>query len=85
MGDEMENDNVAPPMPETVAIALAIAGLYGECLRAQERGDTKQAVILEEAFHLLNGKLSLERGDYVITQQLCDTMLKAHEERIASR
>jgi hypothetical protein len=80
-----EKKNETPPMPETAAVALAVAGLYGECLRAQERGDAKQAGILEEAFHLLNGKLSLERGDYVLTQELCHAMLKAHEARMAAR
>lgn len=74
-----------PPITEDKAIALAIAGLYGEALRAKERGDVEQASILEEAFQLLQSKLSLLRGDYVLTMKLCATMLKAHEERMANR
>jgi hypothetical protein len=65
-------------MPEPVALALAIAGLYGEALRAQERGDTAGAARCMEAFERLS-LLNAERGAPQITEGLCATMRKAHE------
>lgn len=65
-------------MPEPVALALAIAGLYGEALRAQERGDTAGAARCMEAFERLT-KLNLEHGAPQITEGLCAIMRRGHE------
>jgi hypothetical protein len=69
-------------MTEPIALALAIAGLYGEALRAQERGDSASAAQCLEAFDQL-GTLNEEHGATQITVGLCATMLRAHKERTA--
>lgn len=71
-------------MPESAALALAVAGLYGEALGAEERGDTKSAAMCLEAFDRL-GALNEERGAPHITEALCATMLSAHKSRIQKR
>lgn len=80
----MEVSKMHSQTPEPVALALAIAGLYGEALRAEERGDSKGAALCLAAFDRL-GALNLERGSTQITEGLCATMRDAHEARMLGR
>jgi hypothetical protein len=82
MAEQKENET--PPMPEPIALALAIAGLYGEALRAQERGDVSNAARCLDAYERL-GALNAERGAPRVTQTLCAAMLGEHERRVMER
>lgn len=81
MAEEKKNEM---PMPEPVALALAVAGLYGEALRAQERGDVSNAARCLDAYERL-GALNAERGAPQVTQTLCAAMLGEHERRMRER
>jgi hypothetical protein len=82
----MEEEKKQQPqlMTEAHAVALAIAGLYGEALRAQERGDFASSETLRAAFVMLD-KLSQERGMPQLTHSLCDTMVSEYERRAQER
>jgi hypothetical protein len=82
MTEEKKNETLA--MPEPIALALAIAGLYGEALRAQERGDVSNAARCLDAYERL-GALNMERGAPQVTQALCAAMLSEHERRMRER